>query len=64
MAACGSRVNHILKCQACGKHTMKEHCSCGGIAITTKPVRYTIDATTAKYRAMAKKEHLQKNGLL
>jgi len=43
---------------------MKEHCSCGGIAITTKPVRYTIDATTAKYRAMAKKEHLQKNGLL
>lgn len=64
MAARGSRMTHILKCTKCGNYTMKETCSCGGEAVTSRPVRYAVDATTAKYRKMARKEELAKKGLL
>lgn len=64
MAKSRSSMTHILKCAQCGKYTMKEKCTCGGEAVTSRPVRYAVDATTAKYRRMARKEELQKKGLL
>lgn len=64
MGARGSSMSHILKCSACGKYTMKEICACGGTAVTSRPVRYAVDPTTAKYRKMARKEELAKKGLL
>ena len=64
MAARGSGMIHILKCSACEKYTMKEVCVCGGAARTSRPVRYAVDPTTAKYRRMARKEELKKKGLL
>jgi len=56
-------VKHILKCQQCGRYTIKATCNCGGEAITTKPPRYS-PGKFAKYRKEAKREPLEKKGLL
>jgi len=56
-------MKHILKCTKCGEYTLKETCKCGEQAITTKPPRYT-KASYGKYRREAKREHLEKKGLL
>ncbi|MBW2969518.1 RNA-protein complex protein Nop10 [Candidatus Woesearchaeota archaeon] len=56
-------MKHILKCQKCENFTMNETCRCGEEAITTKPPRYSPDKY-AKYRRQARKEELQKKGLL
>jgi len=57
-------MQHILKCQKCGKYTMKEQCSCGGAALTTRPPRYSPDDKYASYRRQVKKPELEKKGLL
>jgi rRNA maturation protein Nop10 len=56
-------MKHILKCQQCGAYTMKEACTCGGQAVTTKPQRYSPDKY-GKYRREARKDDLTKKGLL
>lgn len=57
-------VNHIFKCQECGKYTMEERCSCGGKAITTRPPKYSPEDKYGKYRRIAKKEESVKRGLI
>jgi len=54
-------MKHILKCEKCGKYTMKELCSCGGKAITTKPAKFSVDDRYAKYRREAKEQNKQAN---
>jgi len=54
------KMKHILKCEKCGKYTMKELCSCGSKAITTKPAKFSVDDKYAKYRREAK-EQLKEN---
>lgn len=54
-------MKHITKCQVCGTYTMQEK-HCGKKTITTKPARYTTKF--AEYRKEARKEDLEKRGLL
>ena len=53
-------MKHILRCEKCGRYTMKAEC-CGETK-TTKPARFT--EKFAKYRKEARKEDLKKRGLL
>lgn len=57
-------MKHILKCGKCGAYTLKEKCSCGGKAVTSKPAKYSPEDKYASYRRTAKKEQLEKEGLL
>jgi len=56
-------MEHIYKCTKCGNYTMKETCSCGGAAITTRPPPYHPEKY-GKYRREARREELKKKGLL
>jgi len=49
-------MKHILRCKKCGKYTMKEKCSCGGIAVTVRPPKFSIEDKYAKYRREAKRK--------
>jgi H/ACA ribonucleoprotein complex subunit 3 len=57
-------MRHILKCAQCGKYTMKESCGCGGVAVNVKPPKFSLDDAYGDYRRKAKREMLQKEGLL
>jgi H/ACA ribonucleoprotein complex subunit 3 len=57
-------MKHILKCGECGTYTLKEECSCGGKAVTSKPPKYSPEDKYAGYRRTAKKEQHEKEGLL
>ncbi len=43
---------------------MNETCKCGGKAVTTKPPKYSPEDKYASYRREAKKDLLEKEGLL
>jgi rRNA maturation protein Nop10 len=51
-------------CPKCKKYTLEETCSCGGATVVRIPPRYSPIDKTAKYRRLARKEDLQKRGLL
>jgi H/ACA ribonucleoprotein complex subunit 3 len=55
---------HILKCQSCGKYTLKEQCSCGAAAVHPKPAKFSVDDKYADYRRQAKKRELEEKGFL
>ena len=58
-------MKHILQCPKCKKYTMQEKCSsCNVKTINPKPAKYSPDDKMAKYRRQAKKEELEKKGLL
>jgi H/ACA ribonucleoprotein complex subunit 3 len=57
-------MKHILRCQKCGKYTLRDECECGGKAVTTKPPRYSSLSKWAKYRRKARHSELEKKGLL
>ena len=57
-------MRHILKCQSCGKYTMKEVCGCGGVAVNPKPPKYSPEDPYADYRRKAKRQPLVEKGLL
>ena len=48
--------SHILFCKTCNKYTLKETCSCGEKAITTKPAKFSLEDKYGKYRRLSKKE--------
>ena len=54
----------ILKCQGCGKYTMKEACVCGGKALTPKPAKFSIEDKYGSYRRKAKLNIFKKEGLI
>ena len=56
--------NEILKCGKCHAYTMKETCTCGGKAITSKPPKYSPEDKYGSYRRTAKNEEFSKRGLL
>ena len=45
-------------------YTMKEKCSCGGDAVTTRPAKYSPDDKYGSYRRKAKEEDLKTRELL
>ncbi len=55
---------HILRCTSCKKYILTEKCSCGAVAASPKPPKYSPEDQYGKYRRMAKKEELEKGGLL
>ncbi len=57
-------MRHIFKCGECSVYTLKEECECGGKAVTTKPPKYSPEDKYASYRRKAKKDLLEKEGLL
>jgi H/ACA ribonucleoprotein complex subunit 3 len=46
----------ILYCKKCNKYTIKETCSCGAKAITTKPAKFSPEDKYGRYRRIAKKQ--------
>jgi len=57
-------MKHILKCSKCSSYTLKETCKCGGKAATIKPPKYSPEDKYADYRRKAKRQLLEKEGLL
>jgi len=57
-------MHHILKCQQCGKYTMKEECSCGGKAVSPRPPKFSPDDKYAEYRRKVKMKELEEKGFL
>jgi H/ACA ribonucleoprotein complex subunit 3 len=55
---------HILKCEKCGKYSMKEGCACGGRAVNVKPPKYSPDDKYAELRRKVKRQALEEKGLL
>lgn len=55
---------HILKCISCSSYTMKETCSCGGKAVTSKPPKYSPEDKYGEYRREVKKKELVEKELL
>jgi len=48
-------MKHVLKCNVCGKYTMKDvHCS--KKTLSPKPAKYSPEDKYGKYRRIAKKE--------
>lgn len=57
-------MRNILKCDKCGKYTMKEACLCGGKALTPKPAKFSIEDRYGSYRRKAKLNLFREGGLL
>ncbi len=47
----------ILYCFVCKKYTLKEICSCGEKALTTKPAKFSPEDKYGRYRREFKREH-------
>jgi len=43
---------------------MKENCDCSSKAVSVKPAKFTLEDTYGKYRRQAKREFLQREGLI
>ena len=57
-------MRNILKCENCGKYTMKEVCACSGKCLTPKPAKFSIEDKYGSYRRKAKLETFKKEGLI
>ncbi|MFH0876579.1 MAG: nucleolar RNA-binding Nop10p family protein [archaeon] len=57
-------MKHILKCQTCGKYSLKQECLCGTKAVTPEPPKYSPDDKYAEYRRRVKQPEWEKKGLL
>ena len=54
---------HIMKCVVCNEYTMKD-IHCGKPTINPKPPKFSIEDNYGKYRRIAKKKILEKEGIL
>ena len=54
----------ILKCEDCGKYTMKGICVCGSKGLTPKPAKFSIEDKYGSYRRKAKLNIFKNEGLL
>lgn len=43
---------------------MKEDCDCGGKAVSVRPAKFSLEDPYGQYRRKAKKEFLEKEGLI
>jgi len=50
-------LKQILKCNDCGRHTLKKRCVCGGNPIDPRPAKYSIEDKYGVYRRIAKKKN-------
>ena len=54
----------ILKCENCGKYTLKSVCVCGAKATTPKPAKFSIEDKYGAYRRKAKIDEFKNKGLI
>lgn len=57
-------MQHILKCEACNKFTMKESCVCEAKTVPVKPAKYTPQDKYAQYRRQAKEAEWRVKGII
>ena len=57
-------MKNILKCEICGRYTMKEKCACNGKAITPKPAKFSPEDKYGSYRRKFKTNEFKEKGLL
>lgn len=57
-------MKHILKCTACGKYTLQDKCSCGGITGTPKPAKFSPEDPYGSYRRKVKHDSLKEKGFI
>ncbi|MFC1753533.1 RNA-protein complex protein Nop10 [Thermoproteota archaeon] len=58
-------MKHILKCKECSAYTLHDKCSkCGGESVSPIPAKYSPEDPYGEYRRKAKRELLEKAGLL
>ncbi len=58
-------MRHILKCTKCGEYTLQDKCpKCGDVVVAPIPAKYSPEDPYGPYRRKAKKEQLEKEGLL
>ncbi len=57
-------MKNILKCQGCGKYTMKEVCACRSKSLTPKPAKFSIEDKYGSYRRKAKIDEFKSRGLI
>ena len=57
-------MRHILKCVKCFEYTMEEVCDCGSRSAIARPAKFSLEDNYGRYRREAKKEILQKEGLI
>jgi H/ACA ribonucleoprotein complex subunit 3 len=56
-------MKHILRCNACGKYTLKEIC-CNKKTANPKPMKYSPQDPYGEYRRKAKRPELKARGLI
>ena len=54
----------LRKCLTCGTYTMKDKCSKGHETVAPRPAKYSPEDAYGSYRREAKKESLEKRGLI
>ncbi|MBU0461099.1 MAG: RNA-protein complex protein Nop10 [Nanoarchaeota archaeon] len=58
-------MRHLLKCKQCHEYTLHDSCpKCGGEAISPIPPKYSPEDPYGSYRRKAKREMLEKEGVL
>ncbi|MBI2664572.1 nucleolar RNA-binding Nop10p family protein [Candidatus Woesearchaeota archaeon] len=57
-------MKHILKCVKCANYTLNSQCSCGGVASTPRPAKFSPEDNYGRYRRLAKAAALKERGLL
>lgn len=56
---------HISVCALCHRYTMADKCpECGAPAVTTQPPKYSPEDKYADYRRRAKRDDIEKAGLI
>ncbi len=56
-------MNHIRRCQGCGRYTLKEQCSsCASPTVVPRPAKYGPEDHYAAYRRKAKEAQLRAKG--
>jgi len=58
------KMKTILKCENCGKYTMKKICLCNGKTKTQKPAKFSLEDKYGYYRRKAKIDYFKEKGLL
>tara|TARA_Y100000310_G_scaffold241784_1_gene245893 strand:+ start:58666 stop:58839 length:174 start_codon:yes stop_codon:yes gene_type:complete len=54
----------IMKCEKCGRYTMKDVCVCKGKSLTPKPAKFSVEDKYGSYRRKAKLNFFKEEDLL
>ncbi|MCW4051561.1 MAG: RNA-protein complex protein Nop10 [Candidatus Bathyarchaeota archaeon] len=52
----------LRRCERCAQYTLKDTCSCGGVAKSPHPAKFSMDDRYRKYRLLMRRMAAQKTG--